>query len=165
MKKTHRAIYLINKTLITWFGCGLVPKAPGTAGTIGTIPLAWYLSLHTSIDFRIFMASLVTLIACLTAGFDQTFTKSRDPQYVVIDETAGFLWSCAWIPARADLFLAAFIFFRAFDVWKPFPANFFDRSSKTSTSPWARGAHIVFDDVFAGFYAAACCAALLKWVL
>ncbi|PIW26362.1 MAG: phosphatidylglycerophosphatase A, partial [Rhodospirillales bacterium CG15_BIG_FIL_POST_REV_8_21_14_020_66_15] len=27
--------------LATWFGCGLAPKAPGTVGSLGALPVAW----------------------------------------------------------------------------------------------------------------------------
>ena len=153
-RSTRKSGDFILTSIITWFGCGLVPKAPGTMGTIGTLPLAWICSAYLPISIRVAFATFVTLFACWTVGLDQRRTSARDPQYVVIDETAGFLWSTAWLPARWETFAVAFLLFRLLDVLKPFPANFFDRSSKTAPGAMARGAHIVLDDVIAGWYSA-----------
>lgn len=153
----NQRIQRINTLLITWFGCGLVPKAPGTMGTLGTVPLAWVLALYTPWSWRVAIAIVMTVLACFLVGLDQLITTQKDPQYVVIDETVGFLWSTAWIPAQGPSFVLAFALFRLFDVIKPLPASTFDRASKTAPSPWMRGAHIVLDDVVAGFYAAWAC--------
>jgi phosphatidylglycerophosphatase A len=143
----------LNRALITWFGCGKVPVAPGTAGSVGALPLCWILAANTTLSFRIVVALGMTAIAILGSAQDQTEGTNRDPQYIVVDEVAGMLWSTlllapAWLPM-----LVGFALFRVFDVLKPFPANLFDRSSKTSPSPFRRGAHIVLDDVVAGLYA------------
>lgn len=155
--------------LLTWFGCGLTPKAPGTAGTLGTIPLAWALAVYAPWPARVAVATLMTIIACWLSGIDQRGGAKKDPQYIVIDETAGLLWTCAWMGgfrlvegaepnwiAMHGLveLTAAFVLFRIFDVLKPWPANMFDRGSKTAASPWVRGANIVLDDVIAGLYGA-----------
>ena len=162
---------IFRKIILTWFGCGLVPKAPGTAGTIGTIPLAWWLLENTSVGCRIAVAFVITVIACAVSGWDQKENPVRDPQFIVIDETAGYLWNTVFfssalsaLPALSSYFAApsttyilvlSFITFRIFDIAKPFPGNWFDNRSKDAKSPWFRGACIVLDDVVAGFYGAA----------
>lgn len=143
---------LVNRLLITWFGCGKVPVAPGTAGSIGALPLCWLLSAQADFSLRLSIAVGMTALAILGAGQDQRETSSRDPQYVVVDEVAGMLWSTLLTPAAWQPMLAAFGLFRLFDVLKPFPANWFDRKSKSAPSALHRGAHIVLDDVVAGLY-------------
>ena len=147
----------LNRFIITWFGCGLVPLAPGTMGTIGTVPLAWILAQHFNPIYRLGFALILTGFSFWVVGIDQIHTEVRDPQYVVIDETIGYLLSTVWLPARWETFLLAFILFRILDVVKPFPANYFDRCSKTANNAFWRGAHIVLDDVVAGLYAAFLC--------
>lgn len=148
----------MNRILITWFGLGRVPVAPGTAGSIGALPLCWALAVHSDLPFRIVVALGVTAIAILGAAQDQNDAKTRDPGYVVIDEVAGMLWSTLLLDTGIkSLWLAlgiAFTLFRVLDVVKPLPANIFDRSSKTSGLPFRRGLFIVLDDVVAGIYSA-----------
>jgi phosphatidylglycerophosphatase A len=150
--------------LITWFGCGRVPVAPGTAGSVGALPLCWLLAVNTDLTFRIAFACGMTAIAILGSAQDQKEGDRRDPSYVVIDEVAGMLWATLLAPPAWLPFLAAFVLFRALDVLKPFPANFFDRRSKTSPGAIGRGAHIVLDDVVAGLYSALILQGLVMYV-
>lgn len=148
----------LNNFFITWFGCGWVPVAPGTAGTVGTIPLAYWIVINGEMWHRAALAAFVTLVAVFFVGLDQKWNpENRDPSYVVIDETAGYLWSVV----GADVLFQgsiwwdlgiAFVLFRIFDVAKPFPGGWFDRKSKTGKGWLWRGACIVLDDVVAGWY-------------
>lgn len=155
----------LNRLVITWFGCGRVPVAPGTAGSIGAIPLCWLFSEYTPVSVRLSFAIGMTAIAIIGAAQDQLETSAKDPQYVVIDEVAGMLWTTLLAPGTWTAMIAGFALFRVFDVLKPFPANLFDRSSKTSPSWFRRGAYIVLDDVVAGLYSLLILQALLKFVL
>lgn len=114
--------------------------------------MCWVLAEHTGPLFRLVFAIGFTCITILGAAQDQAQGGARDPGYIVADEVAGMLWSTVLIPATWMSMLMAFVLFRIFDILKPFPARFFDRRSKSSPSPFRRGAHIVLDDVFAGLY-------------
>ncbi len=143
----------IERILNTWFGCGLSPIAPGTMGSIGALPLCWVLVEYTDLYFRIAFAVGFTMIAILAAAQDQASGGERDAQYIVIDEVAGMLISTILIPSgNLKLFILPFIIFRILDITKPFPANWFDKRSKTSENTFHRGAHIVLDDVVSGIY-------------
>ena len=65
---------------------------------------------------------------------------------IVIDEVAGMLIACFLIPSGWVFIAAAFFLFRLFDIWKPFPARWFEER-------FSGGAGIMLDDVIAGFYA------------
>jgi phosphatidylglycerophosphatase A len=130
----------------TWFGCGLVPRAPGTMGTIGAIPLYW-LVVHWGQP-----AVAVTALAIAAAGVWAASVVERDvgvedPQVVVIDEVAGMLvtmlpiLSFSW---RATV--TGLVLFRLFDVLKPWPVRRFENLP----SGWG----IVLDDVVAGILGA-----------
>jgi phosphatidylglycerophosphatase A len=98
------------------------------------------------------VALIVTFAAILASRADQTDkSATHDPQYIVVDEVAGMLWSTLLIPADWRWMAAAFILFRILDVLKVFPANYFDNLSETHLTPMGRGAGIVLDDVVSGF--------------
>jgi phosphatidylglycerophosphatase A len=152
----------IRLVLLTWFGSGLIPKAPGTAGTMATLPLAW-LALSFPLWGKVALATFITALASWLAALDQAENQNKDPQYVVIDESAGILWSILPLASTGQWaniplwvwFIAAFALFRLFDVVKPFPSGFFDRISKRAATATGRGLGIVFDDVIAGLYVSA----------
>ena len=132
--------------LAVWFGCGHVPIAPGTAGTLGAIPL--YLLLRPHGVLTVAIAALVTtVVGVWAAGRVVARTGRHDPQIVVVDEVAGVLvtWLAAPIGWRG--LLAGFVLFRVFDQLKPWPANVAER--------WPRGWGVMMDDVFAGGWGAA----------
>jgi phosphatidylglycerophosphatase A len=72
-------------------------------------------------------------------------SASKDPQFIVIDEVAGQLVALIAVPLAWKTFLAGFILFRVFDIWKPFPIRRLERLPE--------GAGIVVDDLGAGLYA------------
>jgi phosphatidylglycerophosphatase A len=134
--------------LAVWFGCGLVPYAPGTAGTIGAIPL--YLALRPLGWAAVAVAAVATtFIGVWAASVVARDTRAKDPQKVVIDEVAGFL--VTMLPAAPHGWRSVavgFVLFRLFDQLKPWPA-------RTAERRWPGGWGIVFDDVFAGIWGAA----------
>jgi phosphatidylglycerophosphatase A len=69
----------------------------------------------------------------------------KDPGIIVIDEVAGMLLSVLLLPRTIPVLITAFLLFRVFDVWKPFPA----RESQALTG----GMGVVVDDLIAGVYA------------
>jgi phosphatidylglycerophosphatase A len=133
------------RMLATWFGCGLSPVAPGTVGTIGALPL--WLAVRGGGALGIFAAAvIVTLVGVWSAGVVARTSGLKDPQLIVIDEVAGVLFALAAAPATTRGTVAAVIFFRLFDITKPFPA----RRAEKLPGGWG----IVLDDVVAGIQAA-----------
>lgn len=137
------------RLLATWFGCGYAPKGPGTAGSLAAIVIAWPLAAYAGFgpgSFAI-LAAAAALPAIWAADATARETGLKDPQIVVIDEVVGQWFALA---GAAELnwktFLAAFLLFRAFDIWKPPPVRQLERLPG--------GTGIVLDDVMAGVYAA-----------
>jgi phosphatidylglycerophosphatase A len=132
--------------LATWFGCGLVPKAPGTMGALGAIPL--YLVVARAGRPGVAAAALlVTAVGIWAASIVARDSGRKDPQIVVVDEVAGIL--VTMLPMREVSFRAVvvgFLLFRLFDMSKPWPVRSFERLP----SGWG----IVMDDVMAGVYGA-----------
>ncbi len=132
--------------LATWFGCGLCPIAPGTAGSLGALPLWFALRGHGPASVLL-AAFVLTIAGAWAAGIVADAKRMVDPQIVVIDETAGVLIALAAAPSTTRGAFAAVVAFRFFDIVKPFPAR--------SAERLPRGWGIMMDDVAAGVWAAA----------
>jgi len=132
--------------LAAWGPCGFSPVAPGTVGTAGAVPLAWAVAALPAPALAAFLAAFLWLsvAAATRAG---RYWKVVDASPIVIDEVVGYLVAMAFVPFSWPAALGGFLLFRLFDVWKPWPASYFD-SVKS-------GLGVVLDDVAAGVYAGA----------
>jgi phosphatidylglycerophosphatase A len=133
----------------TWFGCGYVPVAPGTVGSVAAIAIGLLIERYAAWDALWFapLALLVSAPAVWAAGETSGRHKLKDPSFVVVDEVVGQWLTLAG--ARSlnwKSWLAAFVLFRLFDVWKPPPVR------QLESLPGGVG--IVADDLMAGAYAA-----------
>lgn len=140
---------LFNKVFLTFFGSGLSPIAPGTMGSIATLPLIYLLSIaQISLSVFLILTTLLTVAACIIAERVQKQFGLHDPQWIVIDEVIGMLVTWAFIYPHFNLYSATllFILFRFFDIIKIFPASYFDKKIKN-------GAGTIIDDVISAFYA------------
>jgi phosphatidylglycerophosphatase A len=137
--------------LAAWGPCGYAPVAPGTFGTLGAIPL--YLAL-SRLSPGVYVA--VTLgfaaLAAFAAERAGRYWGIADASPIVVDEVAGYLLTLAFVPFSWASVAAAFVFFRIFDVLKPWPASALDRVKN--------GFGVVMDDLAAGVYAWAALLAL-----
>ena len=142
-----RGVFLVDKLIkvvAIGFGSGLVPFAPGTAGTLVGIPI--YLALSRvpwSIYFAIVVA--ITFLACYVSHEAERIFGEKDPPRVVIDEIVGFLWTMFLVGPTFLHVLVGFILFRFFDILKVFPAGYFQKKLPG-------GFGVVMDDVVAGMY-------------
>jgi phosphatidylglycerophosphatase A len=152
-------VRVFSRLLATWFYCGYAPKAPGTAGSLAAVAIAWLLHAYAGVPPWGFAILALALLGPAIWAADVTARETglKDPQIVVVDEVVG-----QWIAiAGASLgkagidwhaaiswksWCAAFVLFRAFDMWKPPPVRQLEKIRG--------GAGIVLDDVMAGIYAA-----------
>ena len=129
-------------------GSGLSPKAPGTAGTLLTVPLVYLLQQQSLLIY-----TLVTLFVIATGswvcGYAADKLQVHDHSGIVYDEVAGFLITMFMVPAGWYLMLAGFILFRFFDAVKPWPISWIDKNV-------GGGFGILIDDVVAGLISLAC---------
>ena len=135
------------KLLATWFGAGLLPKAPGTWGSLAALPLAWIIASWGGTWALAAATLLVSLIGWWAAETYAGQTGIADPSEVVIDEVAGQWLTLLVVPPNLWFYLAGFALFRLFDIRKPWPVSWADRSLPG-------GLGIMVDDLFAGLYAA-----------
>jgi phosphatidylglycerophosphatase A len=135
------------------FGAGLAPRAPGTAGSIVGIVAAWWL-LDLSLVARVGVVLAVIVAGVFICGESARRLARHDDQRIVLDEIAGVL-STALAVAEKSAFalLLVFVFFRLFDIWKPWPIRDVDHSLHG-------GLGIMLDDLIAALYAAVCVATI-----
>jgi phosphatidylglycerophosphatase A len=131
------------------FGAGLMPRAPGTWGSLVGLVAAWWL-LDLPWPWRIGVVVAVVGLGVWLCGESARRLGRHDDQRIVFDEIAGVLLTALAAPDRSLGWLAlVFVFFRLFDIAKPWPIRDVDHSLKG-------GLGIMLDDLIAAAFAAAC---------
>lgn len=127
------------------FGSGLLAKAPGTYGTIAAIPVYLLLySLGWSIYGLLVLLGIVFGVKICQYCCNQL--KAHDHGAIVWDEIVGFCIAMFLVPLTWWTLILGFVLFRAFDIFKPWPINFFDKKMNDALG-------IMLDDVVAGIMA------------
>ena len=136
----------IARCLATWFGAGLLPIAPGTWGSLAALPLAYVLVKYGS--FEILSAATITIfiIGVWASEIASREMGISDPSEIVIDEVAGQWCTLLFVPPNLILYVFGLLFFRFFDIWKPWPISWADQKIKG-------GIGIMLDDIIAGNFA------------
>jgi phosphatidylglycerophosphatase A len=127
------------------FGAGLSPLGPGTVGTLVAWPLGWFLA--GTIPPALLVLAMATLFvlgiwACEVTG---RHLGVADHGAMVWDEIVAFLLVLAIVPRDLAWQAAAFVLFRAFDIGKPPPIDWFERR-------YHGGFGVMFDDLIAAGY-------------
>jgi phosphatidylglycerophosphatase A len=152
--------------LATWFGCGYAKRAPGTAGSLGALPLFLLLSCYDPLVScrlgsvlpcgTIYGGVTILLggLGILSAGRIAAHAASEDPQMIVIDEVVGSLIALG-IAQHSGLWavLTAWVLFRLLDIWKPWPISAAEHAKPV-------GLGIMLDDILAGAVAG-----LIAWAI
>lgn len=138
-------------------GSGLSPKAPGTAGTLVAIPL--YLLL-AQLPLWAYVLAVVVAFAVGVYLCEKTSREMgvHDHPGIVWDEFVGYWITMIGAPAGWLWVLFGFVFFRIFDVLKPWPIRWLDEHVQG-------GFGIMIDDVLAGVMALLCMQLCYWWWL
>jgi phosphatidylglycerophosphatase A len=135
------------------FGAGLAPKAPGTAGSVVGVIAAWWL-LDLPLVARVGVVLVVIAAGIWICGESARRLQRHDDQRIVFDEIAGVLLTSLAVAEKSLLALAlVFVFFRVFDILKPWPIRDVDHSLRG-------GLGIMLDDLIAAVFAAVCVATI-----
>lgn len=132
----------LDKLITTGLGSGLSPAAPGTIGS--TVGLIVYFIPGFERIYVIVPAIVLFFVWGFLAAGRMEKEYGHDPPRVVIDEIVAMWVSLVFIPKRLFLIAIAFLIFRMLDIFKPFPANYFDK--KTG------GLWIMLDDFVCGVF-------------
>ena len=122
-----------------------MPKAPGTAGTLVAIPIAWLLGLFLPWTYVALLAVPLFVLGVWACGVTGKALGDEDCGAMVWDEIVAFLPLAAMFLARPLLLVGAFVLFRLFDIAKPFPIRQVERRVKG-------GFGVMIDDVLAALY-------------
>ena len=133
----------------TWFGSGLSPKAPGTVGSLFSLPIVLF-GIYGGVESLLGVLVCLFFIGLWATSLVLRTQKEQDPGFVVIDETVGqgltFLLAVP-LGLTGWSVICGFLLFRFFDIIKLWPASFFDSRVHNAFG-------VMMDDVIAGLYAA-----------
>ncbi len=140
--------------LATWFGSGLLRKAPGTFGSLAALPFA-ALILWTFGNLALLVAATIVFgLGLAVSGRYAQAGGDPDPGAVVIDEVAGQWLTLAPLCLTVESFALGFVLFRFFDIAKLWPISLAERRFSGALG-------IMADDIVAGLFAAAVAYGLL----
>lgn len=121
-------------------------QAPGTVATIMMIPLVFFMgSLQLNPTHYAILAAVFVIFGWYVARCALPFFEEKDPSMIVIDEMVSFIALFCFIPVTVKTIILGFIFFRIFDIFKPFGIAYFEEL------PGAAG--IMLDDLAAALLA------------
>lgn len=146
--KTKLSIKNLDIFFLSVGGSGFFPWAPGTFGTLVTMPFIYALGT-TGAPFFMFIPFLIisTVGACLVADVTQRKYEVHDPSWIVIDESLGIATTWLFLQDQSIVhYIAIFALFRFFDIIKFWPASYFDKKVH-------HGAGTILDDIISGIYA------------
>jgi len=159
----------MRKWIVTFFGSGLIPFAPGTMGSIAASLLL--IAIHQLFpDLKFIHWQIILIGVMLLAGYLTiqnglwivTYFKRKDPGPVVLDEVAGIALTNFLLPMYTDhrqlwVIGIALVAFRIFDITKLPPVK------KLEQLPLGYG--ILFDDLAAAVYANLLCQLVIRFAL
>jgi len=144
----------LSKILATFFYIGYIPCAPGTvASAVGVL---LYIVIESPFILYISAFLIITVLGFIVSGSVEKMLGMKDPACIVIDEVAGILLALFLLPLKWPVLIAAFILFRVFDIFKPYPVNKFEN--------FKGGTGIMLDDLMAGLYTNLIMQVALRWV-
>lgn len=137
------------------FGAGLSPAAPGTAGTLVALPLYAVMARALPPAFAFAALAVLFVLGIWATGVTGKALGVADHGGMVWDEIVAFIMVLYCIPGTIFWTAAGFVLFRLFDILKPFPIGWLDRSVKG-------GVGVMLDDLLAAAYTIASVALLQR---
>jgi len=148
----------INVLISTFFGYGYLTKIPGTVASLVTtlfIFIAYEYLGYADLKFSIIFFTLLFFYSFYAVKDSESEFKNKDPRQIVIDEVLGqamplilvlYLNQTNQLSLQIEIYyMLSFLFFRFFDIIKPFPVSYFDKNFKNYFG-------IIMDDIMAGLY-------------
>jgi phosphatidylglycerophosphatase A len=137
---------------------GRFPKMPGTAGSLAAIPFAWAIQTAAGPLGLAVAAAILFLLGVWACEIVVQRTGIDDPSEIVVDEVVGQWLTLLALPPDPLLYGLAFLLFRVFDIFKPWPIGMVEQRFKG-------GLGVMADDVAAAAIAAPILAIITHWIL
>ena len=128
--------------LSTFGGLGNLPFAPGTWGSLVSIPIGWFVIELFGNTSLLLVSFGVFAIGVWASSQYTKHRKNADPSSCVIDEVAGQLTVLSFFANDLVIMLFAFLTFRFFDIIKIWPTSWVDKNIHG-------GFGIMIDDIIA----------------
>ena len=141
------------RLIVTFFSIGNAKIAPGSIASLATVVLFYFFAMQLNVFSFILIILITIVIAFVTVRIYTTDLLEKDSSEIVIDEVIG--QSISLLPllvfkesafTELHLCIISLLFFRFFDIVKPYPINKFDNMD----GPFG----IIFDDILAGTFSA-----------
>ena len=136
----------MHKLFLTFFGFGLLPKAPGTWGSVAGAVAAYFVLYFFSSTTLLLASILLFLVSISVIDDFEKKANSHDESFIVIDEVAGVWLAIAISGATISQLVLSLVLFRVLDIKKPSIIGRIDRNVKG-------GLGVMGDDMVAGFFA------------
>ena len=136
----------MQKLFLTFFGFGLLPKAPGTWGSVAGAVAAYFVLYFFSSTTLLLASILLFLVSISVIDDFEKKVNSHDESFIVIDEVAGVWRAIAISGATISQLVLSLVLFRVLDIKKPSIIGRIDRNVKG-------GLGVMGDDMVAGFFA------------
>lgn len=134
------------KLMLSGFGTGWLPVASGTWGAAAAILMVWPLAMLTPSALTLELTVLIVAFTWIGAIGSHVLASEwgEDPSQTVIDEMVGMWIAVLAVPLSWQYWLAAFLLFRFFDIFKPLGV----RRLENIEGGWG----VMLDDIMAGVY-------------
>ena len=141
------------KLIVTFFFIGRAKLAPGSIASLVTTLLFYFFSKYLFFYSFLVIIFFITLVAFFSISIYTNNLLEKDRSEIVIDEVIGqsfallpLLFFNETNPPELFMCIISLIFFRFFDIVKPYPINKLDKMNNTLG--------VIFDDILAGIFSA-----------
>ena len=141
------------KSVVTFFFIGNAKIAPGSIASVATVLLFYFFAAHLDIFLFILIISAIIILSFVAVSSYTAELLEKDRSEIVIDEVIGqsialfpLLIFAESNPPEFFMCIISLLFFRFFDIVKPYPINKFDKMNNTCG--------VIFDDIIAGIFSA-----------
>ena len=141
------------KLIATLFFVGQAKIAPGSIASLLATIAFYMFAMKLNYIILVIIIFVITILSFFAIHVYTTDFKEKDRSEIVIDEVVGqfvalspLLFFEEKFPPEIYTCFMSFIFFRFFDIVKPYPIYLFDRMNSTFG--------VIFDDILAGIFSA-----------
>ena len=128
---------------LSLFGLGLIKPAPGTAASLFTVVLWWFVLSFIQVSYQLVLLFAYIVISILVYRSLSDTLNLEDPSEVVADEFAGMWLALIFLPKEIVAVVGAFLVFRLLDIGKPLFIGWIDKNVHG-------GLGVMADDLAAG---------------